>query len=435
MSQPLQSLVYKTLGMGQGKVFSVELPKSDDLSVANRISDYCRELSRPCLVVNGETVDKQSLLSGLQGLFSMKKKSVTFNMSTSRSITKLFRNHRTGVLCVNGAELMSHEAEQLMAQLVGYARKHKLTWKFYFLSKRSNEASVLNSSFGVQKSLVWSARQGDWYFVEKADIGDNEADKPKPLLNKWLLAVVAGIALYLFLSSQPSPKYIRNVNNSLPSKQSFLMTEPPLNDVAEGGEVKNGLPMTLSASILSSVIQGDLSAFKSLFQQSENILTGVNAHGENLLIVAVVAEQGEIVDEILTSPIDVNHHDSHGRTALFYASSTGQTNIVKKLLSAGADINHQSNLFKTPLMAAVHNKHVSVASLLIERDAKTELPDHSGWTAMFYAVWNGQLELVDLLLANGASLKVLDKSGNGLKQVAEMNGSEAFLEAFNKRIQ
>lgn len=430
MSQPLQSLVYKTLGLGQGKVFSVELPESNDTSVANRIDDYCRELSRPCLVVNGKTVNKKNLLSGLQNLFSMKNKSAAFNTSTLRSITQIFRNHRTGVLCVNGAELMNQEAEQLIAQLVHYARKHKLTWKFYFLSKRSSEATELNSSFGVQKSLMWSARQGDWFFVEKADISDNDVDKPRPLwMNKWLIAVVVCIGLYLYLASQPKPKYIRNMNTSLPQQQPLMMSDLSF----QNDNVNGDLSVILPASILNSVIQGDLESFKRLSKQNEGVLNGVNEQGENVLIIAVMAQNDTIVDEVLTSSINVNHTDPHGRTALFYAANTGQTSLVKKLLSAGSDINQQSQLFKTPLMAAVHNNHVDVAMLLIESGAKTELPDHSGWTAMFYAVWNGHIELVDLLLANGASLKVLDKSGNDLKQVAQMNGSDEFLTAFNKR--
>lgn len=454
MSQPLQSLVYKTLGVGQGKVFAVELPQSHDESVAQRIKQYCKQLDRPCLVVDGASVDKHELLSKLQNLFGIQQKLDGFATSSYRVITKLIRSHRTGVLCVNDAHLMNAEAEKLLSQLVQYARKHKLAWKFYFLSKRSDQASQLNSSFGVQKSLMWNAREGDWFFVEKADvvtnIGRNKASLIKCIATA--LAVLAGI--YLFLHNQPEPKKILDIDSSVSMHsderyRDFVPFHFETSHLSGGKEnlkdagINSNTALTvfskapesvLPDSIVQAVNDGDISRYKQLLLQNKGALRGVNEHGESLLVMAILARQELMVDEILSVRSDVNHQDKDGHTALFYASISGQIEIVRMLIRYKSDVNLASKLFKTPLMAAVHNHHYDIAKLLISNGAKINSQDHSGWTAMFYAVWNSRLDFVDLLLENDADVGLLDESGNSLKQVAIMRGNEEFQSQLNARI-
>ena len=460
MSQPLQSLVYKTLGVGQGKVFSVELPRSNDASVAQRIKQYCKQLDRPCLVVDGASVDKNNLLSKLQNLFGIQQKSDGFKASNYRIITKLIRSHRTGVLCVNDAHLMSSNGEQLLGQLVHYARKHKLAWKFYFLSKRSDEASQLNSSFGVQKSLMWNEREGDWFFVEKADASPNIRNNKASLLKGVIIALAIFAAIYVFLHNQPEPRKISDIGSLVSANVDVTSTE--ISEVSEydplgmdslnqrGAEFDKAMAelntdtavsgfvdqheKSLSDAIVQAVNDGDVTRYMQLLSQNREALNGVNEHGESLLVMAVIAKQKPMIDEILRVSSNVNHQDKHGRTALFYASISGQIDVVRALINYQADVNLESKLFKTPLMGAIHNNHQDVAKLLISHDAKIDSQDHSGWTAMFYAVWNSRLDLVDLLLESGANVTLLDQSGNNLKQVASMRGSNEFQTQLNARL-
>ena len=215
MSQPLQSLVYKTLSADHGKVFSIELPRANGFLVAQKIEGYCQQLDRPYLVVSGNALNKKILLTKLQGLFSQGDRVCGFKPSRVRAITDILRRHRDGVLCINDAQSMTPDGERVLLELVSYVRKHKLSWKFYFLSKRSEEASQLNLSLGVQKSLMWSEKHNDWFFVEKADVNGESSLQKVPMV-KWVsVTAIVLFAIYLFLYTQPKPRINNGINQHM----------------------------------------------------------------------------------------------------------------------------------------------------------------------------------------------------------------------------
>lgn len=92
--------------------------------------------------------------------------------------------------------------------------------------------------------------------------------------------------------------------------------------------------------------------------------------------------------------------------------------IVKQLIDAGADVNQANAHGTTPLLCAVEFGRPELVKLLLESGAKTNVRDSQSREPLGLAVKFGNLALVKMLLAYGANADVRDSSGRKVKPKA-----------------
>lgn len=94
----------------------------------------------------------------------------------------------------------------------------------------------------------------------------------------------------------------------------------------------------------------------------------IDKDGRTIYHKAVIADDLELVEKLLTKKADLNIKDRQGRTALHHTQWKGNYKIARLLISAGADMNE---------------------------------PDHAGFTILNYAAILGHTKLVVVLIASG----------------------------------
>ncbi len=86
--------------------------------------------------------------------------------------------------------------------------------------------------------------------------------------------------------------------------------------------------------------------------------------GENALMLAVRANNLEVVIKHISRDINLEHKNVKGKTALYIASDLGHASIVAALLDAGAKSDAQNAIGWTPLDIASFKGHKVVVDIL-----------------------------------------------------------------------
>jgi ankyrin repeat protein len=106
-------------------------------------------------------------------------------------------------------------------------------------------------------------------------------------------------------------------------------------------------------------------------------------------------------------------------TPLTIAPIAQNVELLQEMVRRGADVNWQNVYGRTALMGAAQSVSVDVIRLLLENGADVHLRDRQGRTALMYASLGGELEIVALLLASGADANVRDAAGISALQLAQ----------------
>jgi ankyrin repeat protein len=142
--------------------------------------------------------------------------------------------------------------------------------------------------------------------------------------------------------------------------------------------------------------------------------------GENALALAVLADQLDLVDLLITNPrLNINSpRPKIGTTPLIIAAGKGLVEIVDRLLKAGADVNGQNGHASSPIVQAVASNQTEAAKTLLSSTGidVNGVSRVRGGTALHYAVSWGNAELVELLISHGADLQIRDDV-NGFRPI------------------
>ncbi|KAM3873383.1 NF-kappa-B inhibitor delta [Diretmus argenteus] len=118
--------------------------------------------------------------------------------------------------------------------------------------------------------------------------------------------------------------------------------------------------------------------------------------GKTALLVAVTANQPDIVQDLLSFGTDVNACDVKGQTALHLAADYGVPGILQVILSSGSAVNLEARNFEgmTPLHCAAISHSVTMKALLSSGLGDVGLQPKAG----------EKLSCLQMLLSAGASL-------------------------------
>ncbi|MBN3295602.1 IKBD inhibitor, partial [Amia calva] len=140
--------------------------------------------------------------------------------------------------------------------------------------------------------------------------------------------------------------------------------------------------------------------------------------GKTALLVAVTANQPEIVQDLLQLGADVNACDVKGQTALHLAATYGFPRVMQAILSAGLGVDLEARNFEglTPLHCATisHNGTMKALSTLLPGQTNASLQSQA----------QDKLSCVQLLLSCGASHLSQDiKSNKTMLHLAVKEGN------------
>ena len=123
----------------------------------------------------------------------------------------------------------------------------------------------------------------------------------------------------------------------------------------------------------------------------------------------------DAVKLFLAAGMNPNVLNSDGKPALVVATLAGNEAMVDQLLDGRAEINIRTKDGQTPLMGASVNGNTRVVKILLSRGAELDAKDTHDFTALMYADGAHKQEVRDLLVEAGAkdwhpgALKTLDK--------------------------
>jgi ankyrin repeat protein len=142
-----------------------------------------------------------------------------------------------------------------------------------------------------------------------------------------------------------------------------------------------------------------------------------SARGETPLSLAILAEQGEVVELLIEKGAAIDARNAGGFTPLHAAAYAGDAALAELLIDHGADIDDRENKAGvTPLFPAVEEDHLAVAELLVARGADLGLKERHGYTPLTRGLFKGRKDIVSLLRAHGAECQGPDVLGEALHQ-------------------
>lgn len=126
------------------------------------------------------------------------------------------------------------------------------------------------------------------------------------------------------------------------------------------------------------------------------------AIAERKLRIAANTNNGELVEKLAASGVNVKCADEHKRTPLHFAAAKGYTEVVDILLRHGADPNQKDMLGNTALHLAACTNHVPVVTLLLRAGTDITTIDNNGRTPLQLA--QAKLKLLQKTSSNNTEM-------------------------------
>ena len=152
-------------------------------------------------------------------------------------------------------------------------------------------------------------------------------------------------------------------------------------------------------------------------QEGEAALLAHNerdADGRTALHHAALADDTELVRQLLGASADIDAKDEGDWSALHVAASAGRAQAVDVLLLCRADVNAATGAGGSALTYAASKGHTQIVRAMLAAKADVKLSDKGGSTPLHRAAARGHCAVLEMLLAvPGASyaIDIPDKSG------------------------
>ncbi|KAE8894003.1 hypothetical protein PF005_g14009 [Phytophthora fragariae] len=128
------------------------------------------------------------------------------------------------------------------------------------------------------------------------------------------------------------------------------------------------------------------------------------------LHLAVITEEIDVINELLTAGATLDAVDADGQTPLLQACLGGQLKIVRLLLNAGANPSHQNRQAHSPLhYLSAFCRDRQLLRDIISNGADVNAKSMKLNTPMHFAAMNGNEVATQVLLEHGASASVINE--------------------------
>ena len=117
--------------------------------------------------------------------------------------------------------------------------------------------------------------------------------------------------------------------------------------------------------------------------------------------------------------MQVDVQDNSGQTMLLLAINAENCDLVRLLLEQNPNVNLTDKYGRSPLMNASLNRHFDVAKLLLQKkETNVDIQDNDGWSALMFACQQGHYKMVELLLKYNADPDLLNAEGESALSLA-----------------
>lgn len=172
--------------------------------------------------------------------------------------------------------------------------------------------------------------------------------------------------------------------------------------------LKDGLVLTIAASLFATVCNYGFSALKGAGVKSDPLVTAIlqsnTEEMDNILSEKGFAANPEgALDVTAYKSLRAGKPDTFGRTPLMWASYV--------------------NFLEPKTTEATDAKRLEAVARLLNAGADVNAADKDGWTALMWAAWSGMPKTAELLMTRGATLNAVDKHGQSALMMAAMRGN------------
>jgi ankyrin repeat protein len=187
-----------------------------------------------------------------------------------------------------------------------------------------------------------------------------------------------------------------------------------------------GMQVTADESLLQAVNDVDPVEVKASLERGAD--PNVNfRHGIGVLQTAIMCENAEIVQLLLTAGARPNIASSFATTPLYWAAEKGRLDLIDMLLAAGASVAAEPEGDSTSLHAAAEHGFVDILQRLLEADGRLALDrfDYISRTPLMCAAQNRDVAAARFLIVAGADVNANDeeKIGDSALHVAVRNSN------------
>ncbi len=139
-----------------------------------------------------------------------------------------------------------------------------------------------------------------------------------------------------------------------------------------------------------------LSLFNSHTKEKE-----INPQIVSTIFDAVINNNKELFDLLLSNKANINLEDKDGKTLLYYAAKHNRQEMIRALVQKGAD-KKLNKSGRTPLIAAICNNDTEVAARLIAEGANIVAEDKQRKPPLYYTAKLGNSVIAKILIAKKA---------------------------------
>ena len=167
------------------------------------------------------------------------------------------------------------------------------------------------------------------------------------------------------------------------------------------GEAGNSMLHVLSAN-------SNIKLARLCIEEHNLIVDARNDNQETPLMIAVRANEIELVKYLVEQGADVNAENANGETPVFYiVRNNGE--MFNYLIAQNADVSHETNNNTTLLITASRNKHFAAIRFLLENGANIEDKDEAGFTAFHHVIspHDRDHEVINMFLERGADINTV----------------------------
>ena len=166
-------------------------------------------------------------------------------------------------------------------------------------------------------------------------------------------------------------------------------------------------------SLHLAVANGNQDLVRELCQAEEPALNDLDDLSRSVLHYAVLRNDIELMNILVTAGVSPHHVDNTGATVLHYAAKNNNVQIVKSLRNFKNFEDTTDTHGRTALMWAASEGSYDVLKFMLENLSYFNIhaSDEQGLTALHFACFAGHEKCVKLLIANSADINQPDKLG------------------------
>jgi len=236
---------------------------------------------------------------------------------------------------------------------------------------------------------------------------------------------------------------VRDMDNNTPLQAAIQEGQTEIVEflLKHGADANQEVDASRSVPLL---LARDAEMARILLEYGADINRRSGCQLETALHRAVIQDNWELVELLISRGADVNAKDSNGETPLHCAAGAARIAMFRLFLQKGADMDIEDFSQRTALHHAAASASAKMVRFLIDKSADPNARDKHGMTPLHTAAsksfipygeakirWSEKFgETVDTLINSGADVNALSEEGKTALDLAQMDEMKARLRRF-----